>query len=64
MGGRDLVALGAAMDVPERAVRRVLLQVIERADLWLPNLDHLPFDEGRIRNLRRVVDYRRKRLSQ
>jgi len=63
VGSSDLVVLGASLDVPEAAVRSVLRQVTERADLWLPGLGQLPFDEARIRKLRRVIDYRRKRLS-
>jgi hypothetical protein len=31
-------------------------------DAWLPDLDTLPFDPGKIRKLRRVIDYRRASL--
>lgn len=70
MGGRgggdfgfaDFVALGARLDVPERAVRRALTDLAERVDLWLPGLAALPFDRRRITKLGRVVAYRRRRL--
>ena len=34
-----------------------------RADLWLNDLEALPFDTGKIRKLRRVVVYRLRRLA-
>jgi serine/threonine-protein kinase HipA len=46
-----------------RAVHRVIDELVERVDLWLPELDSLPFDVGRIGKLRRLVTYRRRRLS-
>jgi hypothetical protein len=30
-----------------------------RAEAWLPDLDTLPFDTGKIRKLHRVIEYRR-----
>lgn len=62
-GVRDFIALGAGLGVPERAVRRTLAELAERADRWLPDLDQLPFDRGRIAKLRRVIGNRRRRLS-
>ena len=62
-GAEDFVGLGDRLGVPDRAVRRVLSELRERVDSWLTALDELPFDAGRIAKLRRVVDYRRRRLA-
>jgi serine/threonine-protein kinase HipA len=62
-GASDFVKLGEHLAVPERAVRRVLTDLSERADLWLADLDALPFDRGTIAKLRRVIAHRRKRIG-
>lgn len=59
----DFVVLGEALQVPQRATRRALSELAQRADLWLPDLDQLPFDRGKISKLRRVVAHRRSRLT-
>lgn len=64
IGGSTFIALGATLGVRERAVRRLVDEICERASLWMLDLDQLPFDRGRVRNLRRVIDYRTRRLSQ
>jgi serine/threonine-protein kinase HipA len=61
---RAFVALGLQLGVPERAVRSALADIAERADGWLPDLDALPFDRGRIAKLRRTIGHRRQRLAQ
>jgi len=61
-GAADFITLGRHIAVPERAVRRVLSELGERADRWLVNLDALPFDRAKIDKLRRVVAYRRRRV--
>ena len=63
LGSDAFVALGEDLGVPARATRRTLVELADRADRWLPDLDRLPFDQGSIRKLRRVIDHRRKRLS-
>jgi len=63
-GASDFVALGARLGVPERAVRRQLSDLAERADLWLGELPALPYDKGRITKLRRVITYRLRQLGQ
>jgi hypothetical protein len=60
---RDFVALGTALGVPERATRRALIDLTDRADRWLPELDALPFDRGQVSKLRRVIQHRRSRLT-
>lgn len=63
VGAADVQALASALGLPTSASRRVLRQATERAELWLPSLDALPYDAGRRRKLRRVVETRRARLS-
>jgi serine/threonine-protein kinase HipA len=62
-GATDFIDLGRGLGVPERAVRSVLADLSDRCDLWLPQLDALPFDRGKITELRRVVAHRRSRLE-
>lgn len=62
-GAADFVELGTRLSVPERAVRRVLADLNDRAEAWLADLDTLPFDPGNIRKLRRVIAHRRKRIE-
>jgi len=63
LGSDAFVALGEGLGVPPRATRRMLGELTDRVDRWLPDLDRLPFDQGHIRKLRRVIDHRRKRLA-
>lgn len=62
-GAPDFIALGETLAVPDRAVRRALAELTDRANAWLADLDTLPFDTGKIKKLRRVIDHRRTRLS-
>lgn len=62
-GADDFARLGGKLGLPERATRRVLVELAERTDRWLPTLDQLPFDRGRLNKLRRVVGHRRGRLT-
>lgn len=59
----DFVSLGAHLGVPERSVGQVLRDLTDRVDGWQEELDELPFDRGQIAKLRRVIGYRRRRLS-
>jgi serine/threonine-protein kinase HipA len=59
---QNFLAFGAALGLSERAALRVIDELCDRADGWLPRLDQLPFDPARIRKLRRAIEYRRKRL--
>ncbi len=63
-GGRDFVALGSALGLPEKATRKLVKAQAERVDAWLPLLEELPFDPGKVHKLGRVVSYRRDRLLQ
>ncbi len=60
---QDFIDLGATLDVPERATRRLLIELADRVDRWLPELDALPFDRGRVSKLRRVIQHRRESLT-
>ena len=62
-GAGDFVTLGSRLGVPERAVRRLLVELASRADPWLDSLGDLPFDRGRVTKLRRVAKYRIGRLT-
>jgi serine/threonine-protein kinase HipA len=62
-GAADFIDLGGRIGVYERAVRHVLRDLALRVDRWLPGLEDLPFDRGKVAKLRRVIEYRRKRLS-
>ncbi len=62
IGREDFVALGERAGVPARATGKVLDELIERVDLWLPGLDALPFDARTTHKLRRAIEYRRDRL--
>jgi serine/threonine-protein kinase HipA len=53
-GVGDFTALGTALGVPERATRRALADIADRADRWLAGLERLPLDAGQVRELRRV----------
>lgn len=63
-GGRDFLRLGERLGVPERAIRRALVDLDARVEIWLPDLDRLPFDRRTVGRLRRLIGYRRKRLVQ
>ena len=62
-GAADFLQLALRLAVPERAARRVLAELNDRADTWLAELDTLPFDPGKIKKLRRVIAHRRKRIA-
>ena len=54
------------VDVVTTAYGRAALSALglrERVDSWVTALDDLPFDSGIITKLRRVVEYRRRRLA-
>lgn len=63
IGRADFLALGEATGVRPRAVERALDELCDKAELWMDDLETLPFDHPRIHKLRRAVEYRRKRLG-
>jgi serine/threonine-protein kinase HipA len=62
-GAADFVKFGARLGVPERAVRTVLTELVDRSEAWRPDLAMLPYDKGRIAKLRRLVAYRLRRFA-
>ncbi|MDP1720449.1 MAG: type II toxin-antitoxin system HipA family toxin [Candidatus Nanopelagicaceae bacterium] len=63
LDGSDFVGLGDHLGLPERAVRRVMDEVSDRVDLWLPLINELPFPVAQAAKFVRVLNYRRKRLK-
>jgi serine/threonine-protein kinase HipA len=63
IGRDDFLALRKAVGLRARAVERAVDEIRERVDLWISDLDALPFDERRIHKLRRAIEYRRDRLA-
>lgn len=63
IGRTDFIALGADLDLPARAVVRVLDELASAAPRWLSRLDQLPFDTRRVHKLRRAIEYRLERLA-
>lgn len=61
-GGNDFLHLGAHLGLPERAVRRIIKNITESVDLWLPNIDELPFTAAAKAKFVRHTNYRRTRL--
>ncbi len=59
----DILALGGAVGLRPRAVERAVDELRERVDLWIAEVDRLPFDDRRIHKLRRAIEYRRNRLA-
>jgi serine/threonine-protein kinase HipA len=62
-GGR-YVALGVTLGLPVRAATGIVRRIASSADIWLPQLDDLPFDHGQVDKLRRVIRSRQKMLLQ
>lgn len=63
-GANDFVVLGAHLGLPERAVRRIIKKISDRVDLWLPQIDELPFSGASKAKFVRHINYRRKRLAE
>lgn len=60
--GRRYVELGTGLGLNEASARRTVDRVAAAVETWLPDLDELPFDEGRLTKLRRVIARRRDLL--
>lgn len=63
VGAKDFLALSGELGLSPRAATRVLREAVELVDLWLPLLEELPYDLGRVSKLRRVINQRRRRLT-
>jgi serine/threonine-protein kinase HipA len=58
------LALAEHLGVRARAASVILDRVAASADVWLDGLDALPFDQGSIRKLKRVIGHRQQLLRQ
>jgi serine/threonine-protein kinase HipA len=50
-----LRSLGETIGIPTRLAASVIREQIAAADIWIGELDQLPFDANRVRNLRRLA---------
>lgn len=62
IGRRDFIALGDDCGVREKAVERLLDDLLARASTWIDRLGELPFDARTCHKLRRACEYRVERL--
>lgn len=60
--GRALIEFAARVGLAERAARKVVDELCDAADTWIPRLGELPFDARRVRDLERLVWHRRREL--
>jgi len=60
--GNTFVQLGRGLGLPERAARRMVTTIADEVDRWLPDLDRLPYDVGKVNKLRRVIQRRQEML--
>lgn len=58
-----LRSLGGAIGIPSRLAADVIREQIAAASAWAEELDDLPFDANRIRNLRRLVSARIRHIE-
>lgn len=56
------VALGVELGLPERAAQRTVDGVATAVDRWIDDLGALPFDQGRITKLAKVIRSRQQKL--
>jgi serine/threonine-protein kinase HipA len=59
---RVLEEFGASVGLAAVVTQKLLDDLCDRADGWISGLDALPYDEGRIRKLRKTVEFRRRML--
>ena len=50
-----LRSLGETIGIPSRLAAKVIREQLAAADIWIRELDELPFNTNLIRNLRRLV---------
>lgn len=64
ISGARFVVLGEAIGLRERAARRVISAIAHSADQWIDEISTLPFDAGKLTELKRVIINRQKMLGQ
>ena len=62
-GSEHFVNLGVHLGSPERAVRRIINDMSELVDLWLPNIDELPITAAAKARFVHHANYRRTRIA-
>lgn len=62
IGRSDFLALASGAGLRRRAVDRRLDQIVDSVDLWLGDLEQLPFDPGMLIKLKRAIENRRDRM--
>lgn len=58
-----LSALGETIGIPARLAAQIIREQITAAQAWTAELDNLPYDANRIRNLRRLVTARMNHIQ-
>lgn len=58
-----LSALGETIGIPARLAAQIIREQVTAAQAWTAELDNLPYDASRIRNLRRLVTARIKHIQ-
>jgi serine/threonine-protein kinase HipA len=62
IGRKDFLALADAVGLRPSPVERMLSELCVRVDLWIQDLDGLPFDHRTLHKFRRAIENRRGRL--
>lgn len=61
--GQRYVDLGQQLGLPERAARRVVVEIARSVDEWIDGISSLPLDQGRLHKLKKVVARRQQMLD-
>jgi len=62
IGRKDFLALAGSVGLRSAPVERMLTELCDRVDLWIGDLNQLPFDPRTLQELERAIEYRRGRL--
>lgn len=57
------LALADGVGIRDAAARRIIDEVAASVDRWIDDMDELPFDVGRLRQVKRVIRHRQRLLS-
>jgi hypothetical protein len=58
-----LRTLGEAIGIPAKLAAQIIHEQVAAARTWTEELDNLPYDANRIRNLRRLLSARIKHIE-
>ncbi len=62
IGRADFLHLAGLIGLREKPAHRAIDDIIDKSALWMETLDQLPFDQRRVHDLRKAIEYRRSRL--